>query len=204
MIVLHCPFQRDSSRYVCCSRALPLDLSTQELSRQRRRKNALLGDHYFANAKMAHQGCASCNQASDRQFARSQFSSTTSLIFIVLDLKRKAPKRSRADGISFSARHLRGTLALRPDGRGRSELPGRFATADGSITPRRFARRAVGPWLCGKGADARSQATRTPVNRACAGRGTRIRVLRKLLRGDVALARHGGRCEHGSGDQCGR
>jgi hypothetical protein len=127
MIVLHCPFQRDSSRYVCCSRAFPLDLSTQQLSRQRRRKNALLGDHYFANAKMVRQSCASCIQTSDRQFGRSQFSSTKQLIFIVLDVKRKAPKRSRTDGISFSARPLRATLALHPDRRGRRELPGPFA-----------------------------------------------------------------------------
>jgi hypothetical protein len=46
--------------------------------------------------------------------------------------------------------------------------------------------------------------TITSANMTRAGRGTRIAVLCEVPRGYTALASHGGRCQHGCGDQCNR
>jgi hypothetical protein len=46
--------------------------------------------------------------------------------------------------------------------------------------------------------------TITSANMTRTGRGTRIAVLCEVPRGYIALASHGGRCEHGCGDQCNR
>src|SRR5450631_5286 len=116
--------------------------------------------------------------------------------------RRRSPRRNRAGTISFPARRL-----------GAVTSPGRCLAAancqaasrsSGSIITRPGLARdvAVIPGRCCKGADAGSRVAGTAVSVTRGGRGAGISVRRVVPY--VALASHGGSCEHGCSDQSSR
>lgn len=121
-------------------------------------------------------------------------------------------RRSRAGRISFPARRL---IAVRSPLRPNRYQPGFVAwqrrtvrplrDVGGSITRRGLARDvAVIPGLCCKCAYAGSRVAKTAVNVTRGGCGAGMSVRRKVPRSYMALASHGGSCEHGCSDQSSR
>jgi hypothetical protein len=77
----------------------------------------------------------------------------------------------------------------------------RFATSRGSKPRLRLAGGVVGPGRCSKCADARRRTANVAVNVTRGGRGGGICC---EMPGHMALASHGGSCEHGCSDQSSR
>src|ERR1700746_529378 len=80
-------------------------------------------------------------------------------------------------------------------------MAGPIGKADGSVSRRGLAGRAVVPGLGRRMANARSTNAGSSVD---IGSGARIGTHRDMSLGYMALASHGGSCEHGCGDHCSR